>query len=87
MTPFLRILTILVFTRVPGATYWSSYILDKSSYSRPLKFMATYSSEARVTLRIFLFSSISFTTTIICLSSVNSSNCYYPMKDFGKKSL
>lgn len=87
ITPFYKTFTIFVLTKVPGDTYWSSYILDKSSSSRPLKFIATYSSEARVTLRIFLFSSISFTTTMTCLSSVNSANYYYPTKDLGRKIL
>lgn len=52
-----------------------------------MKFIAIYSSDERVTLRIFLLYSIYLTTTMICLSSVKLLYFYYPMKDFGKKIL
>jgi len=72
---------------VPGATYWSSSILDNCYYSRPLKFIGTYYSVANVIFISFLVSSIYLTTTIICLSSVNSSNCYCYTEALGKNNL
>lgn len=87
ITPLPSILIILVLSNVPGATYWSNSILDKSYYSSPLKFIGIYYSEDKVTLMIFLFYSISFTTTIICLSYTNYLYCYSDTFDFGKKTL